>query len=396
MRLGRLAGVVLWVAGGVVMFLYGKYHATSPGKHAEAIERAAKTPHESGHSSGRDRDPRNMHVLRGAFGQQVPDPSDPAAMEVFFAEWVAQRESLTIHDALFLLADEWAAIAPEEAVGYLGRLEVGGSRNPYLFSALSQWASQDPGAALAWLKSNRDGPEQGRDYLMAALIRGAATADPDFALKLLLEAPDSPEKLGSVEFLTRVWLQGGLDAAVAGLDRLPMNEAGVRERAIKQIASRADDRSAVAAWAVGLPDSRERMLAVSAVAARWSQQDPAEAAAWVDGLASAPIRSDAYGEIGTRWARRDPLAAADWLGEQDGNAEYDLAARGVAWSTVGVVPDKAFEQVASITHAGLREETYEQVGRMWISQQPQRAKSYLEGENPMPERIRDRLLEVFE
>ncbi|MBK1828934.1 hypothetical protein [Haloferula rosea] len=335
-------------------------------------------------------------MLRGTFGQQVPDPTDTAAMEAFFTVWLEQGEDLKTHDALFLLADEWAAIAPQEAVGYLGRLEVGGSRNPYLFSALSQWAGQDPEAALAWLNSNRDDREQGREYLTAALIRGAATADPDFALKLLLEAPDSPEKLGSVEFLTRVWLQGGLDAAVAGLDRLPMNEAGIRERAIQQIARRADDRSAVAAWAVGLPDSRERMMAVSAVAARWSQQDPAEAAAWVDGLASAPIRSDAYGEIGTRWARRDPLAAADWLSEQDGSAEHDLAARGVAWSTVGVVPDKAFEQVASITHAGLREETFEQLGRMWISQQPQRAKSYLEGENLMPRKIRDRLLEVFE
>lgn len=302
------------------------------------------------------------------------------------------------HEALFMLADAWAAKDPEGAVNRLSRLTFDDPRNPYLFSALGQWAASDPQAAVSWLKAQPSGNDRAEEYLMAGVIRGAAKNDPNLALQILLELPAGPSQLGAVEFITHAWLMQGLETATAGLAKFPAAETRLRERAIRTIIAHAapHEFDAAKTWARALPSAAERRLATATIAGRWSRTDPRAAVGWIDGMTDSSTQGIAYGEIASRWARSEPLAAQAWLSDHRAEPTYDLATRGVAWSTVGLDHQRAFSQVAEITSAPLREETFEQLGRVWLSEQPMAAKRYLEKQGPIPREIRENLLDSFE
>ena len=63
---------------------------------------------------------------------------------------------------------------------------------------------------------------------------------------------------------------------------------------------------------------------------------------------------------------------------------------------IGMGGTGSFEQIAGITAAPLRDETFEQVGRLLISQQPESARRILESDARIPPAIRAKLLESFE
>lgn len=296
------------------------------------------------------------------------------------------------HDALFVLADVWASQDPEAAATWLAALDLGDPRNPFLFSALSRWAAQDPDAAIVWFEKSSDGS---RDYLAAALVRGLATLDPDAALKLLVASPASPERSGSVDFLIRAWSAVSLEHAFGKTATLP---GPLKRIAIEKLtASLAGDQlEAARAWATSLQNPQDRESARTGIAARWSQTDPVAAITWANGLEDPATRATALGEAATRWARITPLDAGTWVDAHRGKPEADLATRAVAWTTVDLDPDTAFNRVAAITHAPLRDETFEQVGRFWLSREPIAAKRFLESESAMPPSIREKLLESFE
>lgn len=302
------------------------------------------------------------------------------------------------HDALFMLADVWAAEDPVQATNWLAQLNFNDSRNPYLFAALSKWASLDPAAAQAWLNQNPQSDEGTKAYMLASLIRGLAISDPDSALKILLQAPNSPERSGALDFLINSWKGLSLKYAFAQVAALPDSSGTLKEQAIQKLtASLSVDQIAAAQdWAAGLASKGDQLAARVSIAARWSQVEPEAALKWAATLTDPETQSRALGEVSTRWARIDPLAASAWLAENRGQPTTDLAARAIAWSTVGIDPDLAFSQVADITYAPLREETFEQIGRFWLSQQPQTAKQFLQQESALPVNIRETLLKSFE
>jgi hypothetical protein len=315
-----------------------------------------------------------------------------------FGELLPDFESGTTHDALFVLADAWAAREPAAACAWLDELDFNDPRNPYLFAALSQWASADPQAARAWFDATRSDPGAVRDHLLAALVRGIARNDPAEALRTLLAMPNSPERTGSIDFLVQAWRREDVEAAMTNVAELPDSERSLKGRAIRQLvdALSPDDLATARSWAGQLADPQARLDAHAAIAAHWSRHDPTAATGWAAAIDDPAIRCRALGEAATRWARIDPPAAADWLAAHAGRPDHDLAARAVAWSTVGLAPAVAFKQVAMITTESLRDETFEQLGRIWVTRQPQIAKNFLESDSPIPPAIRSRLLEHFE
>ena len=396
MKWGRWLAVGLWGLGLGLAFLAGTRSGSEMTQSApdQGREHGSRVASAGPGGALRLGDPS---VSAEAFNRSILRLEKSEEFQALFEESLSDRENMNVHDGLFLLADAWAAKVPEQAADWLDALELNDSRNPYLFSALGQWASKDPQAAMDWLsKHHEEGVE--RDYLMAGLIRGAAMTDPTVALKALLALPNGPEKRGSVEFVTRAWLNEGADFAVENLAAIPSAESSVRERAIEQIIAHSDltDQEWLRSWATGISNRNEARIATAAVAARWSQSDASAAAKWVGDLSDGESRALAYGEVGARWARADPLEAGKWLGGNAGSSEYDLAARGVAWSTVGIDPDLAFLQVSGIKNEALRDETFEQLSRIWMSGQPQLAKQYFEGESPIPSELRERLLEAYE
>ena len=389
-----------WVVGLIVAFMLGK--ATCP--RAEVQELVALDQEHAIVATPPLTSPVQATALPGkvapggAFEHSVLELETSEAFRSLFKEMLTGFEDARTHDDLFLLADAWGAAAPEEACVWLDELDFNDVRNPYLFSALTQWARKDPDAARLWVEARYAMRGPTRDYLLASLVRGMARRDPDSALQVLLAAPASPERTGAIDFLLEAWRQTDLEHAFGQVATLPASETRLKERAVSQlVAGLAPSELALSrAWAAALSSPEDRRIAQVGIAANWSRRDPVAAAEWVSSLDDTVTRSRAYGAVAIRWARVDPLGASRWLGRYADRPEYDFACRAVAWSTVGIDPDIAFKQVAAITSVPLRDETFEQVGRIWLSEQPQEARLFLEGESSIPPAIRERLLDSFE
>ncbi|YCM42830.1 hypothetical protein V2O64_16095 [Verrucomicrobiaceae bacterium 227] len=367
----------LWIIGLFAAFQLGK--PPHQAREKTSIIRHASSRLPSSNPSSRN--PREFLRLQTNTGFQT-------TFETLLQEPAPTEAS---HDDLFILADLWASKDPAAATAWLADLELDDARNPYLFSALSQWAMQDITAATAFLDSL---PNANRDYLLAALVRGLATHDPDAALDLLLKSPASPERTGSLDFILNAWSQISLEHA---FQKLPTT-GPLKAQAIQKLTATLTRDQFVPArtWAQALTDPSDRQSALTGIAARWSQSDPVAATAWAASLADPQTQSLALGETATRWARRDPAAASAWLAENPNSPTLDLAARSIAASTIGLDPAQAFSQIATITHAPLREESFEQIGRFWLSSAPQKAKAYLQQDTLVPAPIREQLLQSFE
>jgi len=310
-----------------------------------------------------------------------------------FDSLLPERADVFKHDELWLLADEWAAQEPEAAVAWLSELEFDDVRNPYLFAALSQWASQDPEQARAWLLSHRPEVEESALYLNAGFIRGVARQDPEAAVAFLLE---QPKRVGrsTIDFVLGAWAQDGVSRLLSGVLALPADRADLRIHALEKAAAHLSPEMLVEARELSqtLRDEKEREALQAALADRWAQRSPEEAMEWAQGLA----QPQAIGRVAKHWARQEPVKASDWLARREGTPEYDVSARAVAWSVVGIDAERAFSQVAEMRSQSLRLETFEQMGRFWLSDQPKVARAFLEGENPLPPKLRAALLSHFE
>ena len=289
---------------------------------------------------------------------------------------IPDRADISVHDELWLTAEDWASREPAEAVAWMNKLEFDDVRNPYLFAALSQWARQDPERALVWLEKNSPENEESEQYLKAALIRGMARNDVDGALAFLLK---QPKNLGrsTVDFVLGAWVQEGAGALIDGIGKLPDH---LKLHALEKAASHLSPEMLAEARGLSeaLAEGAERTVLQTSIANRWAAREPKAALAWAAEQASPEV----VGVVAKHWARQEPLEASRWLEARQDSPEYDLSARAVAWSVVGIDPEKAFSQVAAMKSEPLRLETFEQLGRFWISDQPMQARGVFKTREP--------------
>jgi hypothetical protein len=307
----------------------------------------------------------------------------------FFESNLSERNDLTTHDELWLRAGEWAARDPAEAVAWLRELEFNDVRNPYLFSALSQWAAQNGETARRWLEQNGLEGRESAEYLRAALIRGMARFDAEEALRFLQEQPVALQRT-TIDFVLGAWANEGVGRLLAGVEGL---SGELREVALSKMASQLSPETLAEAlvFSEGLSDREGRLILQEGLSDRWAQWNAGEALTWAEKLGEPRL----IGVVAKQWARREPEQASAWLEKKRGAREYDLAARSVAWSMVGVDAERAFDQVAAMKGVSLREETFEQLGRFWIGDDSRKARQFLENENPLPEKLREELLLHF-
>lgn len=353
---------VLWIAALAVSFYWGQSQSSEPSPSVSSPEKKLPTPSVSHYKN-----------------------EGPA----FIKANLQYRDDIFVHDELWLAASDWASREPEEATDSLHLLKFDDIRNPYLFAALSQWASQDPQKALAWLTNILPEIVGSEHYLNAALIRGMARKNADDALAFLLDQPLSSQR-STIDFILGAWAQDGASHLIENINKLPEN---LKLHALQKAAAHLSPEmlNAARGLAKTLADPQERSTWQSSIAERWAAREPKTALQW----AEEHTNPEVIGVVAKHWARQEPLKASTWLDTQRGSPIYDLSARAVAWSVVGLDPNQAFSQVEAMQSEGLRLETFEQLGRFWISDQPVQARAFLEQENPLPVELRDALLSHF-
>jgi hypothetical protein len=176
----------------------------------------------------------------------------------------------------------WAEVDPRAALRFVLSSRQASFRNAALGSLFAGMAKLDPAMARAELAVIED-PSLRRSA-QASLLSALAVADPDEWVATLLADPSLHEQYGMASIVSE-WAMDDPAKAAERLGKLPakLQASGVVSLA-KVWASK--DAGAAQAWALSLGDSKQRQLALGAVAGGIAARDPDAALASLDALDS--------------------------------------------------------------------------------------------------------------
>jgi hypothetical protein len=178
-------------------------------------------------------------------------------------DWALTHAGTLDANAFSQIGQQLAQSDIELAVNSLGRLQPE-QRAGWLEGVLGQLAQTDINRAVSLLAQHRDTP--GYENAYRAVVVSLARSDPPAAARMLQSAPS----------------QVGLaDARITSAASTIAREWARR------------DPAAAARWAVALSDSNTQRISLNAIGQSWVQVDADEAGRWVATLASGPARDAA-------------------------------------------------------------------------------------------------------
>jgi len=212
-------------------------------------------------------------------GILVLSQADPTRM----LAWLAQHNAnALITDAQLLVYQGIAQQDPEHAI----QLAVNNSQNqatdPTVITVLSDWATSDPVAAMAWLEQN--GNEMLWQNHRSTILYHLIDVDPAAALEKIQSLPNSGDKPYLLaQYAARIARQDPFEAFT---------------------------------WAESLTHPMSRQQAIADVVNHWAMTNPNQLLAHIESLSDADQRTKllriAAPTISYAMTERNPLAAIDW------------------------------------------------------------------------------------
>jgi hypothetical protein len=297
------------------------------------------------------------------------------------------------------ILQSWASVDPANAAKYYGENPrefammdmMGGGRGPMGGQGASsiiasEWARQDPAAAMAWASSLTTGKGQA----MTAVVSEVAKTDPRKAAEMIgrLDAGDQGNAYRSV---------------AAQYGALDFSEAQGWIRTLP-----ADQQESALASAIGGLSNKNPALA----AAQVSVMEPGEAKdRLVSEVAGDLARQDikastdfvkAQSEDAQRRAMRDlmpaitginPAAALSFVNSYQPGPVRDSAAQAYVWSNNTSSPAELIQVAETISDDGDRNRSVGIAAMRWMREDPVAAKSYVEGSSTLSDEAKQRILE---
>lgn len=229
------------------------------------------------------------------------------------AEWALRNLSGgNLNNSLIAIANQWAVQNGREAATWFLKLPVTRERNAAVENMFFTWGSNEPAAALEFIRS--DSSVGGLSpTLQRASLAGWAKSDPEAAVTASLES--SRTRKDPDQFANTLANWATLDLG-ASSQWLLANVSASEERisAARELAAifAQQDPAAGAAWLENLTVGQERDYAASTLVAEWSRDAPAEAAKWTAGQTSSSLAAEAVGEVCRNFLRKDSVAFQAW------------------------------------------------------------------------------------
>ena len=174
----------------------------------------------------------------------------------------------------------------------------------------SEWAINDPPAALAWLAGQKETDPTGTAYNSNAVLLGVWGG----------------------------WAARDLPAAKTWADTLPPGDLRNRAQSMLSRVLSTQGDFAGATQVLASLGSTVDSGALSLVAQQWARTDPQGAAEWAITQPTGPLQNKAIANVVSSWANQDPVAAQNWLAQFPPGAARDRSIasflnRANSWST---------------------------------------------------------------
>jgi hypothetical protein len=252
---------------------------------------------------------------------------------------------------------------PAGAFEELARQPGDASRQHLLQEVASQWARQDPAAALAKLRETTD------EFLKLGLINALGnvarqTSDPALAAEVGQAFPESNWRRDSIV-------------------------SEVYERIAQQDPDRARELLA------GDLEPSARKALVSSLATQQAAYDPVGAVAWASQQPDEALQASAARSAVGRWAEADAYAVSEWLAAQPAGPVKQAATQALVGALQENAPEEALQWAATLTDASAREQEQRNIIQNQAHRDPARARQMAE-EIPFSTEARENLKQMID
>ena len=251
--------------------------------------------------------------------------------ESVISEWAKNNPQAAIAAAQTLTAGElkasamaaaigqWAQSSPMEAIDFAVKNLTGSSRQMAVSAAAIEWARSDPQAAAEWALSNRQSTSG--IQAIGEIMEFWGETNPQSGADWASKLPASSFQKQALQSILSKWTDQFPRESAEWLAKQPMLD-DLKPLVAAQWAK--SDPAGAAAWAFSLPDSQNREIAAMEVTGAWAASAPQEALAWIDGNSGNQRNSLQIQAVQT-WASDDPAAALAWANSQPESSNLSQA-----------------------------------------------------------------------
>ncbi len=264
-----------------------------------------------------------------------------AALEAEAARIIEMPEGDARLEALGVLMDTWAVVAPGAAGKWVAGLPAGDFQTDAAGELLDRWAAADGPKAWAWLSASRVMNDE------------------------------------SIGRLAGAW--AGVSGAVAAHWTGTISDPLLRSAALHATAAAwaGKEPAAAATWVETLP-ANDKMEAAANVVSAWP--DGAAAGAWLMRLAGDDIDAIAApaAVLAQRWTEEDAGAVSKWLNALPPGVAREATASVFASAAAPIAPDDALLWAQSLSAPEDRTETVVDVCEKWFEASPDEFRAGIE------------------
>ena len=271
-------------------------------------------------------------------------------------------------------------------MGMMGGRGPGGGGQGGASIIASEWARQDPAAAMAWAGSLTTEKNQA----MSSVVGEIAKTDPKKASEMVA-AMDSADKSDAYRAIASQYGASNFAEAQAWIRTLPTaDQAAAMASAISGL-SRTDPQSAsvqVAAMEAG--DAKDR--AISSVVNDWARLNPQAAATFLKQQDSTQAQQDAMRQLMPTWVGQDSTAALAYANSYGAGQVRDSALQSYVWSNNAAPPADLVKVAETITDEGDRSRTVGIAASRWMREDPTAATAYIQQSTTIPDDQKQRII----
>ncbi len=298
------------------------------------------------------------------------------------------------------ILQSWASVDPVNAAKYFAANPrefammdmMGGGRGPMGGQGASsiiasEWARQDPAAALAWASSLATG----KAAAMSAVVGEVAKSDPRKAAEMLGKM-DPAERADAYRTVAAQY--GALDFSEAQtwIRSLPADEqAAALASAVGGLSNTDPVAAAKQVAAMEAGDAKDRLIAD--VVEDLARKDPQAAADFIKEQDSEQAQRDSMRQLMPAMVSKNPIAALAFVNSYQPGPVRDSAVRSYVWSNNTGAPADLIKVAESITDNDDRNRTVGVAAMRWMREDPAAAKAYVEASTTLSDEAKKNIVE---
>jgi hypothetical protein len=297
------------------------------------------------------------------------------------------------------ILQSWASVDPANAAKYYadnprefammgmmggGRGPMGGQGGAAIIA--SEWARQDPAAALAWANTLTTEKSQA----LSAVVGEVAKNDPKKAAEMLA-GMSGGDLRDAYQRVATAYGSSDFNEAQAWIRTLPADQqANALAAAIEGLSNK--DPQAAARQLALLQDGDAKNRVLAEVVGDWARIDPSAAAGLVKSQNDPDAQRDAMRQLMPTWVAQDPAAALQHAYSYEPGPVRDSALQSYVWSNQSAAPSELMRVAESIGDDRDRSRSVGMAATRWMREEPEQARAYVEQSSTLTDEAKQRIL----